>query len=938
MSEQMMIIKRDGRQEPVSFDKILIRIQKASEGLNTRFVKPEEVAKSVIAGIYDGCTTKELDTLAATVAANKICDHPDYSKLASYITVSRLHKETPDTIIECVERLWNEINPATGVKNPKIREDYYKFVTENAVWAQALVDSHSQYDYRFDFPGIKSLEQSYLLKNYDKVIETPQYLWFRVAYEIHRDDKEDLAEAFSSLSQGLYIHATPTLFNSGLNANALSSCFLYGIGGDSLSDIFDMIKKSAMISKNAGGIGMSISNIRAAGAPVRNGDFFSSGIVPMLRVLNDTMRYCDQSGKRPGAAAVYLEPWHSDIMEFLELRLSTGKEELRTRDLFTALWMPDRFMKAVENNEQWYMFSPDSAPGLQDVYGEEFDALYESYVEQKLYLKVLPAQEIWKAICKSQIETGTPYIVYKDSVNKKSNHKNLGTIRSSNLCVTPETTILTDRGHLPIGELEGQFVNVWNGEDWSYVQVKKTSESQEVIRVVTNKGRYLDCTPYHKFFIAYGGETKTVEAKDLLPDDIISECPLPEQYKGSESFISGTSIKIPMYTPSLKLAFRVDSVGTVKYTSPTYCVTEPKHHRVIFNGIPTSQCSEIVEYYDGITEIASCNLASIILPEFFDSKKGLIDTYKLEKAVKQVVRNLDKVIDNTAYVVEGVKEHNFATRPLGIGAQGFADLIAMAGHEYDSKEAKELTVGIFEHMYYYALEASCELAQKKGAYAKFKGSPVSQGLLQFDLWDKAPRFGFLDWKGLKEKIKKHGIRNSLLLTIMPNASTSVIAGVTEACEPITSNLYTRKLGSKNYTYINKHLVRDLEQLGLWSNTMLQKIMLAEGSIAGIKEIPMHLQRKYATAYEISAKAIIDHAALRGIYIDQSQSMNIFMRNPTVAKLTSMHFYGWKSGLKTGMYYLRSNAAVEANKVTVDKSLAEPEACDISDPTCEACSA
>lgn len=762
----MLVIKRDGRRESVKFDKITARIEKLCYGLDVNYVHPVEVAKKVISGIYDGVTTVELDNLAAETAATLTVKHPDYAVLAARIAISNLHKVTSKSFSNTMKRLYKYEDPKTGEHAPLISKETYAIIKKHA----AQLDSTIIYsrDYNYDYFGFKTLERSYLTKLDGKVVERPQHMLMRVAVGIHGEDINAAIETYNLLSEKWFTHATPTLFNAGTPKPQMSSCFLLTVKEDSIDGIYDTLKQCAQISQSAGGIGLSIHHVRATGSYIRGTNGVSNGIVPMLRNFDMTARYVDQGGgKRKGSFAIYLEPWHADVFDFLNLKKNHGKEELRARDLFYAMWVPDLFMKRVENNEEWSLFCPNEAPGLYDAYGDEFEKLYEKYEREGRARRTLKAQDLWFEILESQIETGTPYMLYKDHANRKSNQKNLGTIRSSNLC------------------------------------------------------------------------TEIME-----------------------------------------------------YTSPD--------------------------------EVAVCNLASISLPKFV-TEDGQFDHQKLYEITKVVTRNLNKVIDRNYYPVPEAKNSNMRHRPIGIGVQGLADAFIMLKMPFESDEAKGLNADIFETIYYAAMETSMELAQVEGPYETFKGSPASKGIFQFDMWGVNPASGRWDWSKLKKDVKKHGIRNSLLLAPMPTASTSQILGNNECFEPYTSNIYTRRVLSGEFVVVNKHLLKDLVELNLWNEGMKNRLIAENGSVQNIDEIPQHLKDLYKTTWEISQKAIIEMAADRGAYICQSQSLNIHMQDPNFGKLTSMHFYAWKKGLKTGMYYLRTKAATDAIKFTVDKAaLGQPQ--------------
>ena len=755
----MLVIKRDQRKESVKFDKITARIEKLSYGLNTKYVKTIEIAKKVIDGIYDGVSTQELDELAAETAATLTTKHPDYAVLAARISISNLHKTTSKSFSSTMKRLYTYINPKTGKNASLLSKEIYGIINKNA----AILDSSIIYDrdFSYDYFGFKTLEKSYLLKLKGLVVERPQHMLMRVAIGIHKEDIDAAIETYNLLSEKWFTHATPTLFNAGTPKPQLSSCFLLTMKDDSIDGIYDTLKQCAKISQSAGGIGLSIHNVRATGSYINGTNGISNGIIPMLRNFDMTARYVDQGGgKRKGSFAIYLEPWHADIFEFLQLKKNHGKEELRARDLFYAMWIPDLFMKRVEANEDWSLFSPDEAKDLHETYGDDFEKLYTKYEKEGKARKSVKAQDLWFEILESQIETGNPYILYKDAANKKSNQKNLGTIKSSNLC------------------------------------------------------------------------TEIME-----------------------------------------------------YTSPD--------------------------------EIAVCNLASIALNKFV-KEDMTYDHKKLYEITKVITKNLNKVIDVNYYPVEEARNSNMRHRPIGIGVQGLADTFILMRYAFDSKEAKKLNVEIFETIYFGAMEASMEIAKKDGAYESYKGSPVSKGIFQFDMWGITPNSNRWNWTKLKQKVKKNGVRNSLLLAPMPTASTSQILGNNECFEPYTSNIYTRRVLSGEFIVVNKHLLKDLIKLNLWDDSMKDRLMEANGSIQKIKEIPENIKLLYRTVWEVSQKSVINMAADRGAYICQSQSMNIHMQDATFGKLTSMHFHAWKKGLKTGLYYLRTKAAADAIKFTIVK--------------------
>jgi ribonucleoside-diphosphate reductase alpha chain len=798
----MFVVKRDGRKESVKFDKITARIQKLCYGLDP-LVDSVSVTMKVIEGLYDGVTTIELDNLAAEIAASNTTKHPDYALLASRIAVSNLHKNTKKSFSDTMKDLYEYIDPKTGEKAALLAKDVHEIIQANS----EMLDSSIIYDrdFGYDYFGFKTLERSYLLKMNGRIAERPQQMLMRVSIGIHKEDITSAIETYNLMSERWFTHATPTLFNAGTPKPQMSSCFLLTMKDDSIDGIYDTLKQTAKISQSAGGIGLAIHNIRATGSYIKGTNGTSNGIIPMLKVFNDTARYVDQGGgKRKGSFAIYMEPWHADIFDFLDLRKNHGKEELRARDLFFALWIPDLFMKRIEEDGNWTLFCPNECPGLADTHSEEFEKLYTKYEKEGKGRKTIKAQELWFAVLESQTETGTPYMLYKDACNSKSNQQNLGTIRSSNLC------------------------------------------------------------------------TEIVE-----------------------------------------------------YTAPD--------------------------------EVAVCNLASLALPKFVDSN-GEFDHQRLFDITYVATKNLNKIIDRNYYPVPEAKNSNMRHRPIGLGVQGLADTFILMRLPFTSDEAKKLNSEIFETMYFAGLTASKDLAQEEGAYETYAGSPISKGIFQHDMWNVTPSSRW-NWNALKGEIKKYGVRNSLLLAPMPTASTSQILGNNECFEPYTSNIYSRRTLSGEFVIVNKHLMKDLVKLGLWNDNLKNELIAANGSVQNIDVIPDNIKELYKTVWEMKMKDIIDMAADRGAFIDQSQSLNLFIENPNFAKLTSMHFYGWKKGLKTGMYYLRTKAARDAIKFTVKKeevvnevsttipsqvAVAQPElvtaeqrqaeiSCSIDNPdACEAC--
>lgn len=1021
----MKVLKRNGKQEDIKFDKITERLKKLSTHLN---VTPHIVSQKVLSSVRDGISTSEIDEISADVCVSMMSEVPDYEILATRILVSNLQKNCPKTFSSAMNQLGL---PYKNGLNKLIQ--------------------HKR-DFDFDYFGIKTLMKMYLMRDRQgKIIETPQYMFMRVAMTVSHDDST-IEETYEALSTKMYIHASPTLFNAGSNCQQMSSCFVagtlvftvnrgpvpieqvqigdivvthlgnhkkvlqthenhlnnrqlysvkvyktpkvevtgnhrfwsitkeqlelgenpqwnsienlrvgdwirkhydenrlvknqrsntmveidgniflrinekmkitkenidyvytlgiqddhsYTVNGlvaencflvamkdDSISGIYDTKKECALISKYAGGIGMHIHDIRSKGSHIRGTNGKSDGIIPMLRSLNADARYINQGGRRKGSYAIYLEPWHADIFEFLEIRLNSGDEEARCRDLFTALWVPDLFMKRLEQNGTWSLFCPNEAPGLSDVYGDEFEALFTHYENRGLARVTVPIQKIWLAILKSQVETGTPYILYKDKCNMKSNQKNIGTIKSSNLCVAPETWVKTRSGREPIMLLEDKTVDVWNGNEWSTVTVKKTSNGTHLMDVEclinSSERRVISCTPDHQFILEDGTR---ISAKDLK-----------------------TGSQLLKWTDEQGTDFntRVTLVSNNNRFSRTYCFTEPIRNQGVFNGILTGQCAEIIEYSDA-ENTAVCNLASMALPSFVENKEFNFE--KFEKIVNLAVRNLNTVIDKNFYPVETAEVSNFKTRPIALGVQGLADVFAMIGIPFDSMEARELNKKIFEHMYFAALYSSCQLAQKHGTYDSFNTSPAADGILQFDMWGVTPTDP--RWNSLKENIKLHGLRNSLLIGLMPTASTSQILGFNECFEPFTTNIYLRRTLAGEFMVLNKYLVKDLCDLGLWTREIKDDIIRNNGSIQSVSGIPQRLKGLYKTVWETGPRVIMDMSRDRGAYVCQSQSMNLFVEDPTNSKLSSIHMYAWKQGLKTGMYYLRTRPKTKAQQVTIE---------------------
>lgn len=1099
MAEHIYVIKRNGDRVPVSFDQILQRIRLLSSDI--LHVNPDLVAQKVCNQLQDGMSTTQLDEFAAeTCAMMQARFHPNYGMLAARILINNHHKNTPATLLECAEQLYH--GPVQ-----LISEEQHGLICSHSDEYQEMID-YSR-DNMFDYFGFKTLERAYLLKQNNKIVERPQHMWMRVAIQLHGRNFSDVKETYDALSLGYFIHATPTLFNAGTNHPQLSSCFLLSMQDDSIKGIYKTLGDCAQISKWAGGIGLSIHNIRARGSKINGTNGEATGIVPMLKVFNDTAKYVNQGGKRNGSFAIYLEPWHSDIEEFLRLRLNQGAEEDRARDLFYSLWIPDLFMKRVNANEDWTLMCPNECPGLSDCHGPEFEAKYLAYESQGKGRKTMPAQKIWQMILDSQIQTGMPYLCYKDAVNLKSNQQNLGTIKSSNLCVAPETLVLTSKGHIPIRDLAGKgVIQVWNGDAWSNTTVHKTGENQPLVTVNLSNGGVLTCTPYHKFLIhddnrsikdstrvdaqnlkegmklkkftapvvdtmndnfpyaythgffcgdgtytvsssgnmipicsLYGDKKNLVEHLEIrsmsgivdasgrlntcLPNDLPPKFKVPltssihtkirwleglcdadgcVARNGANESIQISSIQfgflddirmmlltlgvhskvVKMYDARYTLLpdghggkkeyqckpiwrllissyglyslanlgfcpkrikfeirlpqrnaeqfIKVECVMNDGRTDDTYCFTEPINNAGVFNGILTGNCAEINEFTSD-SETAVCNLGSIALTRFVEN--GVFNFEKLRYYTKILTRNLDIVIDKNYYPTPECRKSNMRHRPMGIGIQGLADVFALMRMPWESSEAAKLNREIFENIYFASASQSAELVQPEGewrgqsVYAKlphtsFEGSPASKGKLQCDLWGDQPReTPYLDWDGLREMFR-HGIRNSLLIALMPTASTSQILGNNECFEPFTSNLYARRVLAGDFMVVNKYLVDDLTKIGMWTSDVRTQIIANNGSVQGISEIPAEIRELYKTAWEISQKTLIDMSRDRSPFVCQSQSLNLFLTEPTYARISSMHMYAWKQGLKTGCYYLRTKAVSSAQKFTIE--VAPPSNC------------
>jgi ribonucleoside-diphosphate reductase alpha chain len=1175
-NDDMRVTKRDGNLEEVAFDKILSRVKKLGQEVGIQ-INYQQLVIKIIDQLYDTISTTKIDELLAEQCASMSTLNPDYGTLASRIVVSNHQKNTEPLFSNVMMSLY-KFKDVHGNNYPLISQELYEVILEHGTIIDNIIDNNR--DYLIDYFGFKTLEKSYLMRLNGKIEERPQHMWMRVSIGIHGANLPKVKETYDMMSQKYFTHATPTLFNAGTPRQQLSSCYLIAMEDDSIDGIYNTLKDCALISKYSGGIGLHIHNIRAKDSHIKGTNGKTDGIVPMLRVYNNTARYVNQSGKRNGSFAIYLEPWHPDISDFLELRKNHGDEEMKARDLFYALWIPDLFMERVkEKSGKWSLFCPNECPGLRECYGDEFKELYEKYEQQGKARRTVLARDLWFQILDAQMETGTPYILYKDAANKKSNQKNIGTIMSSNLCVAPETLVLTDNGHIEIRSLEGKTVNVWNGEEFSKVDIIKTGVDQDLIDVYTDDGSKLTCTPYHKFYIQENYSEKSikmVEAKDLIPDNKIIKCEFPVidgcdsflypythgffcgdgtygnisekseapcKFKAldghffckrhidyeTESYLLNNDIclednscqansyckkpmsylygdkkellpfmtyrsytennnriilqlpldidekfNIPSYNcdiktklewfagycdadgtisrngeneqlqvssinydflqnvklllqtcginPKIKMSqirdksYLPDGKGGYKYydvkpiyrllitsfdlyklcqngflpkrlkvtgneparnanqfikilkiennnrIDDTYCFTEPKKHMGIFNGIITGQCTEIIQYSDD-KETAVCNLASIALPAFVNEETKQFDFSKLLEVTKVVTNNLNRVIDINFYPTEKTKVSNFKHRPIGIGVQGLADAFILMDIAFHSEEAKQLNKDIFETIYYGALIKSNEIAierkqnniishftedeltklpyELKGSYSSFVGSPASQGILQFDMWHNfaghSSSLGY-NWTSLKTSIVNNGLRNSLLVAPMPTASTSQILGYNECFEPITSNIYSRRTMAGEFVLPNKYLMKDLIKLGLWNEQIKNNIIANKGSVQQLTILPEHIRNKYKIVWEIPMKHLIDMASDRGVYICQSQSMNLWMEDPVYNKLTSMHFYGWEKGLKTGIYYLRRKAKHQAQQFTIEPEIKKTNGQEDEEEICEMCSA
>jgi ribonucleoside-diphosphate reductase alpha chain len=1097
----MYVIKRDGvTKQSICFDKITNRIRNLTlKTPKLENVEPILIAQKVVSGLYSGVTTVELDNLAAETAVTMCTIHPEYEILASRIAISNLHKTTFDDYEKVCDTLYNYVNPKIKQHSPLITKQTYDIIKSNIVRIQEALNYEQ--DYTYDYLGIKTLQNSYLIKINGQNIERIQHLLMRVSIGIYQHDIDGALKTYHLLSQKYYTLATPTLFNAGTPNGQLSSCFLISTKSDSIEGIYDTLKQTALISKGAGGVGLSVHDVRAKNSYIKGTNGTAEGLVPMLKVFNDTARFVSQGGnKRKGSFAIYLELYHADIEDFLELKKNGGKEEMRARDLFYAVWVCDLFMERVEKDLSWSLFCPNECPGLSSVYGDEYVALYEKYEREGRARKTINAQTLWMQIMTSQIETGVPYLMYKDKVNKHNNQSNLGTIKSSNLCVSGDTYILTDQGQIPIKDLVDEEVNVWNGEEWSKTTVRQTGVNQEMVKVTLSNGVDIKCTPYHKFYTIKNDKVIMKEAKDLVLNDNLIKYKLPiidfdknsmlhpythgffcgdgtydkrgkkkfpkiylygvkkellsylkyttytidnsdrinvvldknfeekfyvpldqsidtklkwlEGYFDADGCIVRNGINESIQAASIDKDFLIEiklmlqtigvdskvtknrnacvklmpdnkglgeykeyqckelfrllisSIGLynlsklgfspkrLKFTEKlpqrdaghfikivgiktidnedTYCFNEPLRHMGMFNGVLTGNCTEICEYTDE-NNVSICNLASVSLPSFI--KNGTFDHQLLYDIIYHIVKDLNKVIDVNNYPVPEARFSNMNNRPVGVGIQGLADLFILLRVPFDSDEAKVLNQEILETMYYAAVKSSCDLAKIDGYYPSFPGSPASKGILTPDMWEHTPtnRWNFND---LRNDVVKFGMRNSLLIALMPTVSTAVILGNNESFEPYNTNVYVKRTLAGEFIVINKHLIRDLLKLGIWNEDVKQKLIANNGSVQGIHEIPDDIQLLYRTVWEVPLKSQIDMHSDRGVFVDQAQSFNVHMAVPTKSKLTSMHFYSWKKkGIKTSSYYIRSKSAVDPIKFTVNN---EDKIIIYTKPTCKYC--
>jgi ribonucleoside-diphosphate reductase subunit M1 len=840
MNLEEYVLKRNGNKEIISFDKILKRVKnlgKSIVGNNELKINYTALCKKIIDRLYDNIPTYKIDELTAQQCASLSTTHPDYGTLASRILISNHHKNTKFSFMEVTDMLYNNLD-VHKESSPIVNDEYYEISKKHHEEIEDMID-YSR-DYLIDYFGFKTLERAYLIKINKNIVERPQHMWMRVALAIHGENLEKVKDTYNHMSQKYFTHATPTLFNAGTRRQQMSSCYLLGMESDSVKGIYNTLSDCAAISKWAGGIGLHIHNVRASGSHIRGTNGTSNGIVPMLKVFNNTARYIDQGGgRRNGSFAMYIEPWHADIESFLDMKKNHGDENARARDLFYALWIPDLFMKRVRDNKEWTLMCPDVCRGLSDVFADEFEELYTKYEKENKGYKVVKARDLWYKVLDSQIETGTPYMLYKDACNTKSNQKNLGTIKSSNLCC----------------------------------EIVEYSDDKE--SAVCN----LASIALNKF---------------ISPND-----------KKSHTFKIYTK-DYCKWCKEIKSFFKINDIV---YEEITVTEENMEEFTKIAN---TSKNSKVPLVFDLTTDT--------VIGNFTDAMEYLRPTYnfkKLHEITKMVTYNLNNVIDINFYPTEKTRVSNHKNRPIGIGVQGLADTFINMDIPFHSEDAKKLNSQIFETMYHAALEKSMEISKEKGHYPSFEGSPASKGILQFDMWTNVTPSDMYDWDSLKENIKSHGLRNSLLIAPMPTASTSQILGNNECFEPITSNIYVRRTIAGEFIMVNKYLLRDLIKLDIWNDVLKNDIIKNGGSIQDIPEIPIYLKNKYKIVWEIPMKHLIEMSADRGAFICQSQSLNLWMKEPTYNKLTSMHFFSWKKGLKTGLYYLRTKAKAAPQQFTIE---------------------
>lgn len=879
---KMYVIKRDGTRQEVHFDKITERIAALCGDLDQ--VDPVEVAQATIHGLVSGMSTAEIDDLAVKECAMRCSTHPQYGSLAGRISASNVQKLTPKKFSECARIL------ATCEPSPAVTQEFYEVVLNNADAFDAMIKPERDLEYNaFSF---ETLRRSYLLRGTgDVIVETPQYMHMRIAVALHGNDVDRVRETYELLSTRQYVHSSPTIFNAGTPKGQLASCFLLTVKDDSIDGIYSTLKDCATISKHAGGIGLSVHDIRCRGSYIAGTRGYSTGLVPMLRNFAATAEYVNQGGRRNGAFSIFLEPHHPDIFEFLDLRKNSGAESARARSLFTALWISDLFMERVKAGADWALFDPHTAPGLSEVYGDEFKALYERYESEGRAVRVVKAKAVFKAAIESIIETGTPYMCAKDSINRKTNQANLGTIKSSNLCVAPETKILTDTGYHIISDLEDQEVNVWNGEEWSTTTVRKTGTNQKLIKVACSDGSILECTEYHRFYVKHSVDP--VQAKDLSPGAELIDLKTPDGVVSS---------------------FKVVSVTDEGRVDDTYCFKEEKRGMGVFNGILTGQCVEITQF-SGPNDHSVCNLASINLSAFAGDSADEYDYKGLERVAGIAVRNLNKVIDATHYPTPEAKHTNERDRPLGLGVSGLSDVFFKARISFDCEVARDMNRKIFETIYFGAVKASIALAKELGkTYDSYQGSPMSKGVLQFDMWEDFDHSTLVhDWEPVRKDLAQYGIYNSQIVALMPTATSATVIGVGEAFEPQGNNIYKRKVMSGEFIVVNKYLVDELVEMGIWSDDVRRDIILNGGSIAKLEGVSSEFKERYRTVWEIKMRSVIDMAADRAPFVCQSQSMNLFIENPSVHKLSNVYNYAHSKHLKTLSYYVRSKAATNANE-------------------------